>query len=149
MKKKRPAPRRKRFRVIPHTSEVGLQAVGRSLPELFRNAAAGLFHLAGLAPGGRSRSQAKVRVRLEADDAGGLLVLWLNELIFLVYTRRLLPKKFIFNVSTETTIVAEVAAAPLGTRQAAALREVKSATRHALSVRSVRNGWEAEVLFDV
>ena len=35
----------KRYELIDHTADVGLRAFGKTLPELFRNAAIGLFEM--------------------------------------------------------------------------------------------------------
>jgi len=86
-------------------------------------------------------------VRLEATDAGDLLVQWLNEVVYLVETRRVVPGRFEFRRLEEAGLEAVLLAAPVG---AAALgREIKSATRHDLEVKKVGSGWRARVLLDV
>lgn len=142
------------YRIVPHTSEVGLEADGRDLPELFRHAADGLLHLYSLLPSGEKMPDRadeglkEVRVRLSGEDPGDLLILWLNELVFQIQTRRLRPVAFRFESLTETTLTATLAG-----RDAPAARdlaiEVKSAARAGALVEKTEKGWTAKVILDV
>ena len=68
------------FAFLDHTADIGIRAWGPSLPDAFAQAGLGLASLMGRAadPPGRPRT-----VRVEAADPAGLLVAFLDELIYL------------------------------------------------------------------
>jgi len=85
---------------------------------------------------------------LEGSDPGDLLILWLNELVFLIQTRgRRLTALRIDSISDkklEATLVGKPA--PAGRDLAV---EVKSATRSGKLVEKTKDGWSAKVVLDV
>lgn len=84
---------------------------------------------------------------LEGEAVEDLLVGWLNELIYLVNTRRWLPAR-VHQLSLEgTTLRAELEGAPLG--EARPALEIKAATFGGLAVRREPDGWKATVILDV
>lgn len=85
------------------------------------------------------------QVRLEATDAGALLVAWIDELVFLSETRRAVFTRFDVRAAAERSVDAEVhglAEPPLRTG-------VKAATYHRLRVAPEAGGWTAAVVLDV
>ena len=136
------------YRITPHTAEVGLEAAGKTLAELFANAAGGLLHLWGLKAGGKSAEKTQSRVSLRGEDASDLLVVWLNELAFVVQTRHIRPGEIRIATVTETALEAEI----LGTLAPDARDlavEIKSATRAGPLVKKTKAGWTASVILDV
>jgi SHS2 domain-containing protein len=87
------------FELLEHTADVGIRARGATLEEAFEQATLGLAEVLGaLAPGGSggppgwSPGQSGgpgevVAVEVSAPDLGGLLVDWLNEILWLRETR--------------------------------------------------------------
>jgi SHS2 domain-containing protein len=90
------------FELLEHTADVGIRARGATLEEAFEQATLGLAEVLGaLAPGGSGgppgwspgRSGGSggpgeaVAVEVSAPDPGGLLVDWLNEVLWLRETR--------------------------------------------------------------
>ena len=75
---------RPRFEILEHTADIGLGARGKTLEELFENAAAGMVEILGVAAGHGSQH---VDFVVEADDRAALLVRFLDELIYLVDAR--------------------------------------------------------------
>ena len=150
----------KRGRITPHTSEVGLEAAGRDLPELFRNAAGGrlfFYQLSPLTPplpkGERKAARPgegpkEIRVQLAGDDVGDLLILWLNELAFLIQTKRFRPCEMQIDLLTETELSATLLVSLAPPQRDLAI-EVKSATRTGALVEKTKGGWSAKVILDV
>ena len=71
----------KRFEEIEHTADLALRAYGRDMRALFANAAYAMFAL--MAEPSVEEPAREQEVSLEATDYEGLLVDWLNELIYL------------------------------------------------------------------
>jgi len=83
---------RKRYEQFAHTADVGVNVYGRSLDELFENAAAGMFSL--ITDLRRVRKVGEYEVKLKAATPKELMVDWLSELLYLHETQSLLFKHF-------------------------------------------------------
>jgi len=136
------------LRFIEHTADVGIDVQADTLADLFVTAAAGMFELVlGRSPAAVPPSvplEAR-RVTLQADDAAGLLVAWLRELLFLHETTWLCPYHAEFTTLTESSLDAAVQFGPA----AEPVREIKGVTWHQLSVHRRNHAWQARVIFDV
>ncbi|HXF56651.1 MAG TPA: archease [Actinomycetota bacterium] len=137
------------FEVLEHTADVGLRARGRTLGEVFANAALGLAEILGRRVEG-SADGSRVAVRVSSTDLEALLVDWLNEVLFELERREAcLAGARVREVRAGEApavegelLVLECPEAPEGT-------EVKAATYHQLSVRAEEGGYRATVYFDV
>ena len=73
------------FELLEHTADVGIRAWGATLEAAFEQATGALAEVLGaLAPGPGER----VPVEVTASDHGGLLVDWLNEVLWLLEVRQ-------------------------------------------------------------
>ncbi len=81
------------FEEIPHTADRAIRVWGDTLPELFVFAARGMYSLAGL-PEDEVGEEEEMAVEVEAATLEGLLVAWLNELLYLTETRKLSFRAF-------------------------------------------------------
>jgi SHS2 domain-containing protein len=132
------------FELLEHTADVGIRACGPSLEAAFEQATLGLAEVLGVWRPGQGE---RVEIALEGDDPGGLLVDWLNEVLYLhevreaalggVQVRRVADRR----VDGWVVLVAG-AEAPEGI-------SVKAATWHHLRVAQERGGWLVEVYLDV
>ena len=135
------------YEVLEHTADVGLKVYGRTLPDLFANAARGLVSLA-LEP---QSVEAKDRLALSArgSDLEELLVAWLSEILYFLDT-----EGWVFcDFSVERLEAGSIEAEGVGERRDPAHRSravaVKAVTYHQVSVRETAEGWEAVVYFDI
>jgi SHS2 domain-containing protein len=132
------------YELLEHTADVGIRARGASLEAAFEQATEALAEVLGaLAPG----PGAGVAVEVAAPDPGGLLVDWLNEVLWLLEVRRAaLAGVRVDRVGDGTAtgwVVLAGGPAPDGTF-------VKAATYHRLRVEpDPRGGWLIEVFLDV
>jgi SHS2 domain-containing protein len=160
------------FEILEHTADIGLRAHGKTLEELFENAAWGLTEILDAArqvrvigaaavdagtpprsPSARSRgapagyAPRPQWIALGPTDIEALLVDWMNELILLTEEgKACLSTVQIDSVGDEgvqaRVDLVECDPPPEGT-------ELKAATYHQLSVRQTGDGWVAVVYFDV
>ena len=72
------------FELLEHTADVGIRARGATLEEAFEQATLGLAEILGALAAGPGEA---VAVEVSAPDPGGLLVDWLNEVLWLRETR--------------------------------------------------------------
>jgi SHS2 domain-containing protein len=161
-----PAGVRAGFELLEHTADVGIRARGATLEEAFEQATLGLAEVQGaLAPGPeegaadpgervagpeeRAReSREAVAVEVSAADPGGLLVDWLNEVLWLTETRRagvagVRVERVGDGTASGSVVLSSGGPAPDGTF-------VKAVTYHRLRVEpNPGGGWLVEVYLDV
>ncbi|MBE9513996.1 MAG: archease, partial [Chloroflexi bacterium] len=86
------------FEIIDHTADVGIVAYGTDVKELFRNAALGLFSL--VTDTRQIEESLRRDLKIASTDHVGLLVEWLNELIYLLDTEHILFNRFVIEQLT-------------------------------------------------
>jgi SHS2 domain-containing protein len=133
-----------RFEEIEHTADVGIRAYGRSLDELFANAAEGMFSL--IADLSDVKRVGEAEVRLTAEDVPTLLLRWLTELLYVHETDRLLFSSFEAKVAG-TSLVGRARGEAIDKSRHELKLAIKAVTRHRLSVDPTKG--VAEVIFDI
>jgi SHS2 domain-containing protein len=143
MRSSEPAPKRW-HRPLENTGELRLRIRGESLAGLMSEAARALgLLLLGSTPAQGSSTTRLVTV--ESRDREGLLVDWLNELIYLAETELWVPAAVDVLEIADTRLRASVDGVAVD--EAPAL--VKAATLHGVRVDRHGDGFEAEVVLDV
>lgn len=140
----------KKFEIIEHTADAGIEATGRDLAELFENAAAGMFEIiadtGSLSPG----EQVKVEAGTTNPAIDELLVSWLEELIFLGETRALLFQRVKIDRLEGGQVSGTAFGEPLDSNRNAVRDELKAVTYHQLKVeKDPSGGWTCRVIFDI
>ena len=130
------------FEEVEHTADLAIRAYGRDMRELFANAAHGMFAL--MAEPSQEPACAR-EVSLEALDYEGLLVDWLNELIYLHEVEGETYSQFTIETLSPTKLKAHVIGGP--TRHKT--RAIKAATFHDLAIEETPSGLVATIVFDV
>jgi SHS2 domain-containing protein len=137
------------FEIIEHTADVGIRAIGGSPEEVFEQTTLGLVDIIGAwRPAPASDSDEIERIEVEARDLGGLLVDWLEEVLFLQDSRDAVLRAVTIESVAETRAVGTVRLGPRG-EEVLAGTAVKAITFHRLRVEPRDDGWIAEVYVDV
>jgi SHS2 domain-containing protein len=141
------------FELLEHTADVGIRARGATLEEAFEQATLGLAELLGALPPGRSspggaRGHEEVAIEVTAGDPGGLLVDWLNEVLWLHEVRRHAAVAAV-RVERVTGDRAVGSVTFSSTDPPADGTFVKAVTYHRLRVGRDAGGWLTEVYLDV
>lgn len=152
----------KRFESLDISGDAGIAAFGRDLKELFENAAAGMYSLITNVEAVKEKESLYIEVG--KDSLEGILVGWLNELIFRfdVYgfiARRISVKEF-SGLPGEGASVQQPVGEPFrisaflsGEEFDPSLHEgrllLKAATYHNLRVEKRGGIWRSEIIFDV
>jgi SHS2 domain-containing protein len=132
------------FELLDHTADIGIRAGGASLEEAFEQATLGLAEVLGaLRPGPGE----PVAVEVSAGDLGGLLVDWLNEVLWLQETRQaaiaaVRVERVADGRARGTVTFSSTDPPPDGTF-------VKAVTYHRLEVDRDGDGWRVQVYLDV
>lgn len=130
-----------------HPSDLELIVRGRTLKELFAEAGRALVEYTE-PPAGTSPLRLR-KVQLSGSDREELLVLWLNELIYLLETGFLPSLPLEIDGLTGRSLRTSLKGRRLDPRSPRAGREVKAATYHQLSIRKTDKHWEARVILDL
>jgi len=135
-----------RYRILPHTADIGITATGATVEEAFENAAFGMFDLMfDLATVGAAQ---ECRVEAAGDTPAELLVAWLSALLAEAEVRRLAFCRFGVEMLGGGRLRGTAAGDPSDSLE---LRgpPVKAITYHDLAMEEVPGGWEVRVIFDV
>jgi len=133
-----------RYEELDHTADVGIRAYGASPEELFVNAAAGMFSL--IADLETVRPRGEVQVQVKGDDLGGLLVNWLQELLFLHETQHLLLCEFEAALDG-TSLTGRARGEKIDKHRHELKLAIKAVTYHHLKIDPAKG--LAEVIFDI
>jgi len=134
-----------KFELIEHTSDIGLAAYGKTLPEAFINAARGMFSI--ITEIDDVEEVESRRVEVNGDDIEGLLFEWLNSLLYYFDVETLLFSGYDIIEFEDTRIVAECRGEKYDPSRHRLKTGVKSATYHMLEVDRQKN--RVRVIFDV
>jgi len=135
------------FWEVKHTADRMVEVESKTLPGLFEEALKALCFLYGKAGVKKDVKQKRVNIRLRAKSPEELLVLFLNEIIFLTEREKLTfpsGKVRITREGEDNLLTASVINGKLSYST-----EIKSATYHNLKIKKVKNRWRTRIVFDV
>ena len=132
---------------LDHTADRGIIVRARDLKELFARTARGMFSI--IADLGTVEPLQSETIVVTAPDRGALLVRWLSELNFQHVTRHRLFSRFVILELSDNRLVAEVGGETIALQRHTIHTEIKAVTFHGLLLEQVKEGWRAEVIFDL
>lgn len=144
-------PIKKRFEVIEHTADLGIIAYGKTVPELFENAALGMFSLIADLDGVKEKY--RISISIDAHDYDELLVTFLNELQYYYTIKKVIFKRFEISKLSETRLDANISGgeiAAMSSEKPGILHDIKAATYHQLKIEKTPDGgYKTKIIFDV
>jgi len=132
-----------RYEQLEHTADLALRIYGRTLRELFVNAAYAMF--SQVTDLQRITPTVQRQVEVEGIDYESLLVNWLNELVYLQDTRDEAYVAFEIHKLSRRRLQATVSGEP--TENVHTI--IKAATYHGLSIDKSRGWYVCTIIFDV
>ena len=133
------------FEILEHTADVGIAARGDSAEDVFEQATRGLLDITGASGDG---SGERVEIEVHANDIAGVLVDWLEEVLYLQDARDSVVTGLKVVVAERTRAVGWVEVAPRARDLEGTA--VKAITYHQLEVTEQSDGnWFATVYFDI
>lgn len=141
----------KRFKEIDHTADVGIVAYGKTLEELFENAACGMLYISY---GNLSiDANLSLKIDIEEPDETHLLVAWLSELNYLTLTNDFLVHSIkdirITKSENNCMLQAEICGTQAGIFLDFFNTEIKAVTYHNLKIEKKKDHYECRVIFDI
>ncbi len=133
------------FEEVAHTADLEIRVWGKDLVSLFKQAAVGMLHLSGVEELEEGISFVKQNITLEAMDYEGLLILFLEELLYRLTEEYMIFEVGKLSISSEFTLKAQLK----GTQIKSYQRDIKAVTYHNLNIRSTPQGYEVNIVFDI
>jgi SHS2 domain-containing protein len=138
------------YEYFEHTADIGMRVRGRSVDELFVNAARGMIGLlVEELPTGTSETHPMQLIEESLED---LLYRYLRELLFWFSAEKFLASACHLRVAEEAghwTLRGWIDGERFDPSRHAPGTEIKGVTHHQFRIGRVEAGWEAEVIFDV
>jgi protein archease len=135
------------FRVLEHTADIGFEAFGATREEVFANAARALINIVVDLETIVPREAVKVEAR--SPDPAGLLVNWLNEILFLHDAEGWLFRDFEITALSDRSLTAVARGEKFDPSRHQAKLLVKAITYHQLALEKTSDGWRAQVYVDI
>ncbi len=137
----------KKYEQISHTADLAAVIYGKTIEELFENAAFCMFDM--MADLQSVAKEEVVRIEVEAPDLESLLVGWLNELLYAFLDKRILFTTFkVTSNSQACSLQAKVRGQKIDSADRLHT-EIKAATYHDLEIKKTEKGYTVTVVFDV
>jgi len=136
-----------RFRILEHTADIGFEAFGSTLPEVFENAALALAHL--IAEPVTVERREEVRLQVQGANPPDLLVNWLSEVLFQHDAERWLFHDFRVASLDDHAVTGIAWGEKIDPARHQTNLMVKAITYHQLSLQQTAGRWRAQVYVDI
>lgn len=133
------------YEVLPHTADLRIRIQSKTLEELFQNALLGLNHvLASDRP--RGSSVRAEFLEILSSSATGLLIDFLNEVLYLSNVHKAVYDRVRFSKFSDTELAARLDGFGLD----GFAEDVKAVTYHGAQIKKDRQGYyEVEIILDI
>lgn len=140
----------KTFEILDISGDVGIRAYGKTIEEVFVDAAIGMYSLiTGIED---IKEEKTISVSIESHSLEGLLVSWLNELVFQFDAYGFVGKAISIEVlgyQPSALLKAAVSGEEFDIERHERKLLIKAATYHKLRIEKKESGWEIDVIFDI
>ena len=136
-----------RYKVFDHTADLGLEIYGKTVNELFANAAFAVFD--SITDLSRVKATEERTIIIEGEGWEDLLVNYLREILYLFNGEGLLLKEFSIIDIDPRHLEGTVSGEPFDPSRHRINTEIKAVTYHQAAVRETPKEWTARVIFDV
>lgn len=135
------------FEILEHTADIGIRARGKSLAEVFEQAALALEHVvldpAAVAP------REQYSIEAHGEDNESLLVNFLSEILYLLDAKRVAFTSIRVEEAAPGAVRAIASGEPRDAVRHPPRVIVKGVTYHQLRLEETPEGWLAEVFLDI
>jgi len=140
----------KQFEILDISGDVGIRAFGKTPEEVFINAALGMYSLITDLEGVKAKQG--IEVEIKSDSIEGLLVNYLNELIFQFDAYGFIGKDINIKALSHQPsafLKVEIKGEEFDIERHERKLLIKAATYHMLKIEKINNLWEIDVIFDI
>ena len=136
----------KKYRILEHTADVGIEAKGETLKEAFENAASGMLSI--MIDPEKVGEKESYSLQVKGKDEKELLVAFLSELLYKYEVNDFLPKRVDISLLTDKDLKAEVYGEKIDLKRHIIDTQIKAVTYHQLKIKKNKD-WRIKVIFDI
>ena len=137
----------KRYEQFSHTADIGVRVFGKTLKELFENAAFAMFDILADLEG--IKGEITQDFELTASNHEELLISWLDELLYNFYAKNIIFYKFEVTELSVDVIRAKASGRSVSENRNRLKTEIKAATYYNLKIIKKDDYYEVDIIFDV
>ena len=141
----------KQYEYLEHTADVKFLAYGKTLEEVFENAALATFNV--IIDTDKVSGETTREIFLKSPDLESLLVDWLSELLYLFEVDEIVFRKFKVEEIREEeggySIIARASGEKFYPESHPFETEIKAVTYNQLEIAKTNDGWKAQVVVDI
>jgi SHS2 domain-containing protein len=137
----------KRYEQFSHTADIGVRVYGRTLKDLFENAAFAMFDIIADLDG--LKGDITQNIELTASDQEELLISWLDELLYNFYTKGVIFYRFEVAELSKDMLKAAAFGRAVSDNRNRLKTEIKAATYYNLKIRKLDDYYQVDIVFDV
>jgi SHS2 domain-containing protein len=141
----------KQYEYLEHTADIKFLAYGKTLEEVFENAALAMFNV--IIDTSKVSGETVREITLKSPDPESLLVDWLSELLYLFEVEEIIFRKFqvkqIREEGSEYSIIAQASGEEFYSKGLPFETEIKAVTYNQLEIKKTDDGWKAQVVVDI
>lgn len=141
----------KQYEYLDHTADIKFQAYGKTMEEVFENAALAMFNV--IIDTEKVSGDTVREICLKSPDLESLLVDWLSELLYLFEVDEIAFREFrvakIREEKGEYSITAQALGEKYSLESLPFETEIKAVTYNQLEITKTADGWKAQVVVDI
>jgi SHS2 domain-containing protein len=135
------------FEYLDVLGDAGISVTGKSLEKVFEYSALGMYGL--ITDIDKVEIARQVTVEAQGRSRDGLLVAWLNELIFRFDTYGFIGSSVLIKELSRDMVLSTVGGETFDPKRHPGGILLKAATYHGLMLEEFEGGWRAEIIFDI
>ena len=135
------------YEIINHTADVCLRVYGKSLDELFENAARAMMEL--ITDREKINPSQEIEIEVRGETKEELLVHWLQEILFLHEVKKMVFKDFRLNLISETHAKGKAIGEKIDINKHELSFDIKAVTYHNLKIEPINDKLKVDIVFDV
>lgn len=135
------------YELIEHTADFGIRVAAPDVERLFVKTGLAISGIMARKISAEQSSAKHFLIELASENREELLVAWLNEILSLSASERVIVSAIEIERLDATSLRARISGSDA--RRYHIEKEIKAATYHGLKLEQYPGGWRAEVIFDV
>jgi SHS2 domain-containing protein len=137
------------YKYFDHTADIGVEVTGGTRKELFINAAEAVFDVMIENKTDAESAKQQKEIMVEGSDIADLLINFLRELLYLFNGEKFITGRCEIIKFTNKKLQARLTGESFNNKKHLIKTEIKAVTYSGLSVKKVKSGWRARIIFDV
>ena len=135
-----------KYKILDHTADVMFEVYGKTLNELFKNAATAIFDT--MVKRSTIKIKIKKEIELESSNVEQLLFDFIEELIYINDAEYLIFKDFKIKIK-DNKLTAILEGDKINPKKQILLTDVKAITLHKFSLKKSKQGYKAVIIPDL